>query len=70
MYIMLSFEATVYADSKDKYSSIFKTSKTKSWDYYQYLNIVLSIYMFEVWYQGLTVPSLTRSAERSMCFPC
>lgn len=49
MYKMLSFEATVYADSNDKYSSIFKISKTKkkkkkSWDYYQYLNIVLRIY--------------------------
>ena len=29
MYIMLSIEATVYADSNDKYSSIFKISKTK-----------------------------------------
>lgn len=29
MYIMLSIEATVYADSDDKYSSIFKISKTK-----------------------------------------
>lgn len=49
MYIMLSIEATVYADSNDKYSSIFKISKTKqSWDYYQNLNIVLSIYRF-VW---------------------
>lgn len=28
MYIMLSIEATVYADSNDKYSSIFKISKT------------------------------------------
>lgn len=47
MYIMLSIEATVYADSNDKYSSIFKISKTKqSWDYYQNLNIVLSIYRF------------------------
>lgn len=46
MYIMLSIEATVYADSNDKYSSIFKISKTKkSWDYYyRNLNIVLSIY--------------------------
>lgn len=30
MYKMLSFEATVYADSNDKYSSIFKISKTKN----------------------------------------
>lgn len=48
MYIMLSIEATVYADSDDKYNSIFKISTKrqtkKSWDYYQYLNIVLSIY--------------------------
>lgn len=57
MYIMLSIEATVYADSNDKYSSIFKISKTKkSWDYYQNLNIVLSIYrLFGVWYRGLVV---------------
>lgn len=26
---MLSFQATVYADSNDKYNSIFKISKTK-----------------------------------------
>lgn len=30
MYIMLSIEATVYADSNDKYISIFKISKTKT----------------------------------------
>lgn len=51
---MLSFQATVYADSNDKYNSIFKISKAKkrrneknkktNWDYYQYLNIVLHIY--------------------------
>lgn len=29
MYIMLSIEATVYADSNDKYSSIFQISKKK-----------------------------------------
>lgn len=29
MYKMLSLEATVYADSNDKYSSIFQISKTK-----------------------------------------
>ena len=57
MYIMLSIEATVYADSNDKYSSIFKIFKDKrSWDYYQNLNIVLSIYRcFGVWYQGSAV---------------
>ena len=30
MYKLLSLEATVYADSNDKYSSIFKISKTKT----------------------------------------
>lgn len=47
MYKMLPLEATVYADSNDKYNSIFKISKTKrktNWDYYQFLNIMLSIY--------------------------
>lgn len=50
MYIMLSIEATVYADSNDKYSSIFQISdkKKKSWDYYQHLNIVLR-YLQVVW---------------------
>lgn len=81
MYIMLSIEATVYADSNDKYSSIFKNFKDKkSWDYYLNLNIVLSIYRFvlEFGTRGRTstsralkcpVPPLTQSAERSMCFP-
>lgn len=75
MYIMLSIEATVYVDSNDKYSSIFKISETKSWDYYQNLNIVLSIYRcFGVWYQGVCrlwkcpVLSLTRSVEQSVIF--
>lgn len=57
MYIMLSIEATVYADSNDKYSSIFKISKTKkkkSWDYYQELKYsVKYLQVFGVWYQGL-----------------
>lgn len=45
MYTMLSIEATVYADSNHKYSSIFKILKDKiNWDYHQYLNTVLSIY--------------------------
>lgn len=77
MYIMLSIEATVYADSNDKYSSIFQISKKKkSWDYYQNLNIVLSIYMcFWSLVPGVCcllkcpVPSLTWPAERSVCFP-
>ena len=76
MYKMLSLEATVYADSDDKYSSIFKISKTKkSWDYYQYLNIVLRIYRRLVWYQGLVdylysiKVSCPATAERSMRFP-
>lgn len=79
MYIMLSIEATVYADSNDKYSSIFKISKTKSWDYYQYLNIVLNIYrclefVTEGWlstYNALKcrVPSLTQSAEVNVFSP-
>lgn len=42
---MLSIEATVYADSDDKYSSIFKNLKDKiNGDYHQYLNTVLRIY--------------------------
>lgn len=82
MYIMLSIEATVYADSNDKYSSIFQisTKKTKQnkkiWDYYQNLNIVLSIYMcFWSLVPGVCrllkcpVPSLTRPAQRSARFP-
>lgn len=47
MYIMLSIEATVYADSNDKYSSIFKISKTKKKKagiIIKNLNIVLNIY--------------------------
>lgn len=91
MYTMLSIRATVYvSDSHDKYNSIFKIFENKqnkkSWDYYQYLNIVLSIYRcLEFGTRGFfffcififsnsialkcPVPSLTQSAERSMCFP-
>lgn len=63
MYIMLSIEATVYADSNDKYISIFKISKTKKrrWDYYQNLNIVLRIYrLFGVWYRVLVALPMKR----------
>lgn len=80
MYITLSIEATVYADSDDKYSSIFKNFKDeKSLDYYQNLNIELSIYRClefgtrgrsstYKWRQSVLVLSLTQSAERSKCF--
>ena len=62
MYIMLSIEATVYADSNDKYSSIFKTSKTKKQTNKQKLGLlsvlkysVKYLQVFGVWYQGLVV---------------
>lgn len=79
MYIMLSIEATVYADSNDKYSSIFKISKTKKLG-------LLSVFKYSVEYLqvfGVTegwllthnalkcpVPSLTQSAEVNVFFPC
>lgn len=44
MYIKLSIEATVYADSSDKYSSIFLKFRFRNKQDYQYLNIVLRIY--------------------------
>lgn len=80
MYIMLSIEATVYADSNDKYSSIFKISKTKKLGLLSELKYsVKYLQVFGVWYQGLVVyllyrelkcpvPSLTQSAEGSACF--
>lgn len=73
MYIMLSIEATVYADSNDKYSSIFQISKTKKEK--EKLGLLCSalkysvtyLHLFGVWYQGslysFSVPSPTRAAE-------
>lgn len=56
MYIMLSIEATVYADSNDKYSSIFKISKTKKPGLLSELKYsVKYLQVFGVWYQGLVV---------------
>lgn len=59
MYKMLSFEATVYADSNDKYSSIFKISKTKKKKKLGLLSVlkysVTYLQVFGVWYQGLVV---------------
>lgn len=58
MYIMLSIEATVYADSNDKYSSIFKISKTtkKEMGLLSVLKYsVKYLQVFGVWYQGLVV---------------
>ena len=61
MYIMLSIEATVYADSNDKYSSIFKISKTKQTEQEKLglLSVlkysVKYLQVFSVWYQGLVV---------------
>lgn len=52
---MLSIKGMVYVDSNDKYGSIFKKTKKKKkrWDYYQNLNIVLSIY--KCWGPGLVI---------------
>lgn len=61
MYIMLSIEATVYADSNDKYSSIFKISKTttttkKEMGLLSVLKYsVKYLQVFGVWYQGSLV---------------
>lgn len=53
MYIMLSIEATVYADSNDKYSSIFQISKTKKLRLLSDLKYrVKYLQVFGVWYQG------------------
>lgn len=49
MYIMLSIEATVYADSSDKYSSIFKISRREKkgllsvFKYVKYLQVFWSL---------------------------
>ena len=65
MYIMLSIEATVYADSDDKYSSIFKistTTKIKDKQKKKKLGLlsvlkysVKYLQVFGVWYQELFV---------------
>lgn len=56
---MLSIEATVYADSNDKYSSIFKFSKTTKKKEMGLLSVlkysVKYLQVFGVWYQGLVV---------------
>lgn len=66
---MLSFQATVYADSNDKYNSIFKISKTKKKKKRKKKNkqkkklgllsvlkySVTYLQVFGVWYQGFVV---------------
>lgn len=81
MYIMLSIEATVYADSNDKYSSILKFSKTRKLGLLSELKqSVMYLQAFGVWYQGprsstydgikVSRPVTDSSLQRSMCFPC
>lgn len=60
---MLSFQATVYADSNDKYNSIFKILKTKKKKKRKKKLGLLSVLkysvtylqVFGVWYQGFVV---------------
>lgn len=61
---MLSFQATVYADSNDKYNSIFKISKTKKKKKRKNKKLgllsvlkysVTYLQVFGVWYQGFVV---------------
>lgn len=81
MYIMLSIEATVYADSNDKYSSILKFSKTRKLGLLSELKqSVMYLQAFGVWYQGprssthdgikVSRPVTDSRLQRSMCFPC
>ena len=72
MYIMLSIEATVYADSNDKYSSLLITKKQNG-ILIRYLNIVLLIYRcleFSTWgnvYIALVKCPVTDSVWRGLC---
>lgn len=76
MYIMLSIEATVYADSNDKYSSIFQISKKKKLGLLselkysvKYLHVFLEFGTRVCCLLKCPVPSLTWPAERPVCFP-